>query len=140
MVVAPGPESWYVLLRRFWGSAMKSIWLEMRSVVVATGLLLGAAGIARADAVSIPAPDLDVANSDASCGDLSSCEDAIPNFASSHFHKQLAHHRLAKRRPIIVAGRRQPAPDQVALGQLTCTGSSAWSLLCPGAQIIGISY
>jgi hypothetical protein len=123
---------------------MKSIWFETRSVIVATGLLFGAAGIARADAGSAPAPDLAVTNADDSCdSDLSSCEDAARKFASpptSHLHKQFAHHRFARRRPVIVAARRQPEPDQVALGQLICTGSSAWSLLCPGAQIIGISY
>jgi hypothetical protein len=123
---------------------MKPIWFETRSVVVAAGLLFGAVGIARADAASNPAPNFAAANSDDSCGsDLSSCEDAIPNFASppsSHLHKQFAHHRDAKHRPVVVAARRLPEPDQVALGQLTCTGSSAWSLLCPGAQIIGISY
>lgn len=123
---------------------MKSIWFETRSMIVATGLLLGAAGIARADAVSAPAPDLAVTNADDSCdGDLSSCEDATRKFASPpsvHLHKQFAHHRFAKRRPVVVAARQQSRPDQVALEQLTCIGANAWSLLCPGAQIIGISY
>jgi hypothetical protein len=123
---------------------MNSIGFETRSMVVAAGLLFGAAGIARADAVSNPAPDLAITNSDGSCGsDLSSCEDAIRNFASQpswHLHKQFAHHQVAKRRSVIVLAHRTPEPDQVAFGPLTCTGSSAWSLLCPGAQIIGISY
>lgn len=123
---------------------MNPIWCEMRSMVVAAGLLFGAGGIARADAVSNPAPDLAITNSDGSCGsDLSSCEDAIRNLASQPswpLHKQFAHHQVAKRRPVVVVAHRQPEPDQVAFGQLNCTGSNAWSLLCPGAQIIGISY
>ena len=39
---------------------MNPIWCEMRSMVVAAGLLFGAGGIARADAVSNPAPDLPI--------------------------------------------------------------------------------
>jgi hypothetical protein len=123
---------------------MKSIWFQTRIVLVAGGLLFSGAGIARADALSIPGSDL--AGSDDACGsDSSSCDGAIGNFApppspSSHVPKQFAHHQVAKRRPFVVAARRQPEPDQVALGQLICTGSNAWSLLCPGAQIIGISY
>jgi hypothetical protein len=120
---------------------MKSIWFEMRSVIVATGLLFGAAGIARADAVSIQGANEALANSGKSCGsDLSSCEDAIPDFASPpSLHLPVAHHRVAKHRPVAVAARQQPGLE-VAFQQLTCTGSKAWSLLCPGAQIIGISY
>ena len=132
------------VLVRFGGLPMKLIWFETRSAIVATGLLFGAAGIARADAVSNPAPDLAVIDSDGSCAsDFSSCEDAIRKLASppsSHLHKQFAHHQVAKHRPDVVAARRQPESDQVAFGQLSCTGSSAWSLLCPGAQVIGISY
>lgn len=120
---------------------MKSAFFETRSAVVAIGLLFGAAGIARADAVSVIAPDLAVSSSDGSCGgDLSPCDGVIRNLASPpapHVHKQ---HQFAKRRQFVVAARRQPEPDQIALDQLICTGSNAWSLLCPGAQIIGISY
>jgi hypothetical protein len=121
---------------------MKSIWFEMRIVFVGVGLLFGAA--AQAHAVSSPASDLAVADSDDSCGsDLASCENSIRNFAaprSSYLHQQFAHHRVPKRRPVVVVARRLPELDQVAFGQLSCTGSSAWSLLCSGAQIIGISY
>jgi hypothetical protein len=120
---------------------MKSIWFETRSVIVATGLLFGAAGIVRADAVSIQGPDAALANSDKSCGsDLSSCQDAIPDFSSPpSLHLPVAHHRVAKHRPVVVAAHQRPGPE-VAFQQLTCAGSNAWSLLCPGAQIIGISY
>jgi hypothetical protein len=122
---------------------MKSIWFETRSVIVATGLLFGAAGIARADAVSVPAPEA-VTNAGDSCdSELSSCEGATRKFGSppsSHLHKQFGHHRFAKPWPVVAAARQQPRPDQIALEQLTCTGASAWSLLCPGAQVIGISY
>ena len=123
---------------------MKSACFGTRSAVVAIGLLFGAAGIARADAVSAVGPDLAVSSPDGSCGaDLSPCDGAIRNLASPpalHVHKELGHHQFAKRRQFVVAARRQPESDQVALDPLICTGSIAWSLLCPGAQIIGISY
>jgi hypothetical protein len=123
---------------------MSSIWLGTRSAIVAGCLLFGAEGIARADAAPSPAVDLAVANSDDSCGgDLSSCENAVRNLTpplSSHLQKKPVHHRVANRGPGVIAARQRPGPDQVAFQPLICTGASAWSLLCPGAQVIGISY
>jgi hypothetical protein len=111
--------------------------------MVASGLLFGAAGIARADPVSIPTPDWAVANPDDSCGnDLSSCDSTARKSAPlppAHVHKEFSYHRFAKRRPPVVAARQHGA-EEIALQQLPCTGVSAWSLLCPGTQIIGISY
>ena len=97
---------------QFKGVAMKSACFGTRSAVVAIGLLFGAAGIARADAVSAVAPDLAVSSPDGSCGaDLSPCDGAIRNLASPpalHVHKELGHHQFAKRRQFVVAARRQP--------------------------------
>jgi hypothetical protein len=124
---------------------MRLIWFETRSAIVATGLLFGAAAIARADGVPIPASDLVVVNSHDSCANdfSSSCDDTAgkpASLPSSHLHKQFAYHRFAKHHPTVVAARQPLGSEQVAFQQLSCTGASAWSLLCPGTQVIGISY
>jgi hypothetical protein len=108
-------------------------------------LLFGAIAFAHADTLPIPDPDLAAANSVDLCADSLGPCDGLSNFApvvpSAHPHNHLTHHRLAKRRPPAIAARQEVvAENSFQTGGLTCAGANAWSLLCPGAQLIGISY
>jgi hypothetical protein len=127
---------------------MTTIRFAMRSAIVATSLMLGATGIARAESAPMADPDFAVANSGEPCvGDFLACGDEADRVALAHTlqaHKQIVHHRYAKRRSPSVAAHQGVGLEQVAFQQLVngpaCTGANAWSLLCPGAQLIGISY
>jgi hypothetical protein len=66
-----------------------------------------------------------------------------------HPHKLSARRAPAHPRASVAAGREATpvllASNMLTVGtlsepRLACTGANAWSLLCPGAQIIGISY
>lgn len=62
-------------------------------------------------------------------------------------HKVSTLHRPAKPHPAVIATHNEQFPLIVAstLGSaaqsvLNCRGENAWSLLCPGSEVIGVSY
>ena len=119
----------------------------------AIGLSLGAGGIALADPVGANESDAAVAASgDNQCnGDLFACATLSHSQSSAEQtpprHKVSAPYKASKPRRPAVAAHNEAFPVIVAytLGTaaqsaLNCKGENAWSLLCPGSALIGITY
>ena len=120
---------------------------------VAIWFMFGAAEIARADPVETPETSSAVVSSDHECdADLSRCRRNAGVPASPRVRKLFAHHAPTQSHGPGVAAHYEPGPTIVTEvfpslsgvpetgGGLVCTGIFAWSLLCPGSQLIGISY
>jgi hypothetical protein len=124
---------------------MTSIRLGAFSAIAALGLLLPCGGIARADPFQANDLRLAVAASGHPCaGEAQSgvgCSLNSPG--ATHRHKVITYNALVKPRratpneprPLVIAVNPSPATPGAS-----CTGANAWSLLCPGSQLIGISY
>ena len=112
--------------------------------IAALGLALNS-GISRADPVQTTDPEMKVVSSDGkiSCdGDTGLCTlPARPQPPSPPIHQRyrnVAHHSPVRTHPAAVE---VPHPILVAAsGTPNCTGANAWSLVCPGAGVIGVSY
>jgi hypothetical protein len=114
------------------------------STIAALGLALNS-GISRADPVQTTDPEMTVVSSDGmiSCdGDTGLCtvpaRPQPPSPPIHHHYRSFAHHLPVRAHPAAVE---VPHPILVAAsGAPNCTGANAWSLLCPGSQLIGVSY
>jgi hypothetical protein len=127
------------------------------SAFVAVGTLLIAGGFARAESVGEYKPLAVVASSADDC-DYGWHPIADGRYRSVarrvHGLKLLAHQKIGKPHPMSAAFRREqpslviadnmgyPVPASVRhLGAVPyCTGGITWNLLCPGAQVIGVTY
>jgi hypothetical protein len=120
---------------------------------VAIWFVFAAAEVARADPVETPETSSAAVISDHGCdADLSRCRGNKEAPASPHVRKLFAHHAPTQSHVPVVAAHHEPGPIIVTEvfpslsrvpetgGGLVCTGIFAWSLLCPGSQLIGISY
>jgi hypothetical protein len=99
-------------------------------------------GIARADPVQMADPEPTVVSSyNIPCDRDSGLCATAPQASSTpirHRHRSLVHHASAKPR---AAGTNQaPLIFVQQVVATNCNGPYAWSLLCPGTQMIGISY
>jgi hypothetical protein len=108
----------------------------------AIALSLGAYGIAFADPVGVSDSSVAVAGSDSQ----TLRDQTQPRHRPLAFHRARPHN-VSKQRPAADEAHNAPLPILVAynLGSLVqsalnCKGENAWSLLCPGAGVIGVSY
>jgi hypothetical protein len=129
---------------------MSNIHRKAFYAIAAIALSLGANGIALADPVDVVDSNPAVASSDSQCnGESPLCagpsqathDQAQPRHTVSALHKARLHsvrkQGPAAPLPVVVANNWGFAPWQLAL---SCKGENAWSLLCPGSQVLGIYY
>ncbi len=137
---------------------MATIRFEGLCALAALGLALNG-GIARADPLQMTDPEMTVVSSDGGVpcdGGTGLCgipaRPPAPAMPIRHRHRSFAHH-ASRAHSTATAGTEAPNPILVAVsagagsllrtiegGAPNCTGSNSWSLLCPGSQLIGISY
>jgi hypothetical protein len=121
---------------------MAIIRFEGLCAIAALALALDS-GIARADPIQITNPEATVVSSDnvACYGDSGPCPaPARPQASPAPIRHGHAHHAPARLRPTAVAANQAPLVFVQQVVAANCNGASAWSLLCPGAQVIGVSY
>jgi hypothetical protein len=131
--------------------AMPRTATEILISAAAIWFVFAATEIARANPAETPETSSAVVSSDHGC-DVDRCRGNAEAPASSHVRKLFAHHGPTQRHVPGVSAHHEPAPIIVTevfpslsgvretSAGLVCTGIFAWSLLCPGSQLIGISY
>jgi hypothetical protein len=121
---------------------MAIIRFEGLCAIAALALALDS-GIARADPIQITNPETTVVSSDniACDGDSGLCPAPARSQASSTpVRHRRAHQAPARPRPAPVAANQAPLVFVQQVVAANCNGAYAWSLLCPGTQVIGVSY
>jgi hypothetical protein len=120
--------------------------------VVAIWLVFAAVEMARANSVETLENGAAASSVHGCDADPSPCRSKAHTPASTHLRSLFAHHGQTKTHVRDVAAHRETDPLLVtevypslsssppAGSSPVCTGIFAWSLLCPGSQLIGISY
>jgi len=120
--------------------------------IATAGLLLGAHGVAVADPVEANDVTTVALASSGHCNETMPCavsSRSHPARDETRLHRRAAALHTAKlhaKRPASTVAHNEPRPLLVAYNwgsaepSTSCKGENAWSLLCPGAGVIGVSY
>jgi hypothetical protein len=136
---------------------MSNIHRKAYCTIAVIALSLGANGIALADPAAAGDSNAAIATSDSQCNDVSLPCAGASRSLSAHdqtqpHHRAFAFHRarlhsVSQQRAAAAEARNGPSPVVVAYNwgsaaqsPLSCRGENSWSLLCPGAGVIGVSY
>jgi len=130
---------------------MAHVLFERLGVVVALGMIFAAGGGVVANASL--AESVNASKAQAYDGD---CARPVKHAHSAllerarHHRKFVARHKpvgspqaVAERRvatAVVVASNAAPSFAPVSVAHFSCSGANAWSMMCPGSQLIGISY